>query len=101
MCGDDEVALDVRQWDLPWRTDNLVDARTPCETHDHGQDAPPLSRHDLRPHSCLCSRSGLRVLGHAECWGVIAAGVTAISLSLVRLRVILDRCRARVDPRLL
>jgi hypothetical protein len=40
-------------------------------------------------------------LGIADGWVLIAAGVTAISVSLARLHVILDRRRARVDPRLL
>jgi hypothetical protein len=40
-------------------------------------------------------------LGIADGWVLIAAGVTAISVSLVRLHAILDRRRVRVDPRLL
>jgi hypothetical protein len=38
-------------------------------------------------------------LGIADSWVLIAAGVTAISVSLVRLHVILDRRRAGVDLR--
>jgi hypothetical protein len=40
-------------------------------------------------------------LGNADGWVLIAGGVTAISVSLARLHVILDRRRARVDFRLL
>lgn len=40
-------------------------------------------------------------LGVADGWGLIAAGVTAVSVSLARLHVILDRRRAPVDLRLL
>lgn len=59
----------------------------------------PVTSHGL---TLVCALGLASVaLGIADGWALIAAGVTAISVSLVRLHVILDRRRTRVDPSLL